>query len=116
MLSFCSLYIGEGTTTASEAGVLGVPWIVLRDKPLGYLIDQEKKYGLGVRVNNLDLAFIKVEEYLENKDLKEEWNMKREKLLSDKIDVSAFITWFMMNYPESHSIIKKDPNYQNRFK
>ena len=33
--------------------------------------------------------------------LKEEWNKKREKLLNDKIDVTAFIVGFIENYPES---------------
>ncbi len=46
-LSFCSLYIGEGTTTASEAGVLGVPWVNIQKTKRGYLVDQEEKYGLG---------------------------------------------------------------------
>lgn len=115
LLSFCSLYIGEGTTTASEAGVLGVPWIALRDKPLGYLNDQEDNYGLGIRTDNFELALNKAEEYLQD-HIKNEWIVKRKKLLADKIDVSAFLTWFLQNYPESHKIMKKKPDYQNRFK
>jgi len=115
LLAFCSLYIGEGTTTASEAGILGVPWIALRDKPLGYLNDQEDNYGLGIRTDNFDLALEKAEEYLAQ-GVKEEWKEKREKLLANKIDVSAFITWFLKNYPESHEIMKENPDYQNKFK
>ena len=115
LLSFCSLYIGEGTTTASEAGVLGVPWIVLRDKPLGYLIDQEEKYGLGFRTENIDIALQRSEEFLQD-DIKLKWAKKKNRLLADKIDVSAFITWFLKNYPQSHNIMKKNPNYQNSFK
>jgi len=116
LLSFCTLYIGEGTTTASEAGVLGVPWIALRDKPLGYLIDQEDNYGLGFRIESLDIALKKAEEILQNKSLRSEWKIKRSKLLKDKIDVSAFITWFINSYPESHTIMKDNPNFQNKFK
>ncbi len=115
-LSFCSLYIGEGTTTASEAGVLGVPWINIQQTERGYLIDQEKNYGLGVRIDDIDLAFQKAEEYLKNDHIKVEWKIKRKKLLEDKIDVSAFFSWFIINYPESHKIMKGDPDYQNRFK
>ncbi|WP_117882521.1 DUF354 domain-containing protein [Aureibaculum luteum] len=116
LLSFCTLYIGEGTTTASEAGVLGVPWIALRDKPLGYLIDQEEKYGLGFRIASLDFALKKAEEILQNNNLRSEWQLKRNKLLKDKIDVSAFITWFIKNYPQSHTIMKENPDFQNKFK
>ncbi len=116
LLSYCSLYIGEGTTTASEAGVLGVPWIALRNMPLGYLIDQEENYKLGVRIENFNTALEKAEDFLKNKNIKSEWRKKRDKLLKDKINVSAFITWFIKNYPESHKIMEKNPEYQNRFK
>ena len=115
-LAQCTLYIGEGTTTASEAGVLGVPWVNIQKTERGYLIDQEKNYGLGFRTDNMEFAFKKAEEFLKNDNIKSEWKLKREKLLADKIDVSAFITWFVKNYPESHKIMKENPNYQNRFK
>jgi len=115
LLNFGSLYIGEGTTTACEAGVVGVPWIALRDKPLGYLNDQEKNFGLGFRIDNIEDAIIKAEEILKNNN-KSEWKIKRKKLLHDKIDVSAFITWFVKNYPDSHVIMKENPDFQNKFK
>lgn len=116
LLSFCTLYIGEGTTTASEAGVLGVPWINIQQTQRGYLIDQEENYGLGFRTDNMDVAFQKAGEFLKNKTIKSEWKDKRAKLLKDKIDVSAFFTWFIQNYPESHKIMEENPNYQNKFK
>ena len=116
LLAHCSLYIGEGTTTASEAGVLGVPWINIQRTERGYLIDQEKNYNLGFRTDDMDLAFQKAEEFLNNDSIREEWKLKKEKLLSDKIDVSAFITWFIKNYPDSHKIMKDNPAYQNKFK
>ncbi len=115
LLAFCSLYIGEGTTTAAEAGILGVPWIALRDKALGYLIDQEENYGLGFRIAEIEPALEKAEEFLKNKNIKAEWKRKKEKLLSDKIDVSAFLTWFIKEYPMSHQIMKDNPDYQDKF-
>ncbi len=116
LLSFCSLYIGEGTTTASEAGVLGVPWINIQQTKRGYLIDQEVNYGLGFRTDNMDVALQKAEEYLKNDAIKSEWEVKRDALLKDKIDISAFFTWFIQNYPESHKTMKENPDYQNKFK
>lgn len=115
-LANCSLYIGEGTTTASEAGVLGVPWIALRPDPLGYLEDQEKKYELGFRTVDLKYAFETAIKWLNHDGLKDEWAKKREKLLADKIDVSAFFVWFIENYPDSHKIMKNNPDYQNQFR
>jgi len=57
-LAFCTLYIGEGTTTASEAGVLGVPWINIQKTRRGYLIDQEENYELGYRIEDIKSAFL----------------------------------------------------------
>ena len=116
LLAFCSLYIGEGTTTASEAGVLGVPWINIQKTTRGYLIDQEENYGLGIRTDNIDFAFEKAEEYLSNDNIKKQWQLKRKKLIKDKIEVSSFLAWFIENYPESHQIMKENPDYQNKFK
>ncbi len=41
---------------------------------------------------------------------------KRKRMLSDKIDVTAFMIWFIENYPESVKIMKDHPDYQSRFK
>lgn len=116
LLAHCTLYIGEGTTTASEAGVLGVPWINIQETTRGYLIDQEKNYNLGFRTNDIDYAFNKAIEWLKDDELLEKWQIKRKKLISDKIDVSVFLVWFIENYPESHKIMKENPDYQNKFK
>lgn len=114
-LSYCSLYIGEGTTTASEAGVLGVPWVNIQQTKRGYLIDQEQNYGLGMRINDLESAFEQAETYLKN-DIRSEWKEKRDKMIKDKINVADFLTWFIMNYPSSHDKMRTNPNFQNQFK
>jgi len=115
-LSFCSLYIGEGTTTAAEAGILGIPWINIQKTKRGYLIDQEDYYSLGFRTDNLDFAFETAIDWIQDDSIKKKWQKKKQKLLDDKIDVSSFLIWFIENYPESHKIMKKNPEYQNRFK
>ena len=115
-LSYCSLYVGEGTTTASEAGVLGVPWINIQKTTRGYLIEQEVKYGLGFRTDDIDYAFKTAIDWIKKDNLKEEWKIKQKKLLSEKIDVSSFLIWFIENYPESHKIMINNPEFQNNFK
>jgi hypothetical protein len=37
-------------------------------------------------------------------------------MLTDKIDVTAFMVWFIENYPESARIVERNPAYQFRFK
>lgn len=39
--------------------------------------------------------------------LREEFYRRREKMLSDKIDVTAFLTWFIENYPDSATQTRK---------
>ena len=116
LLSFCSLYVGEGTTTASEAGVLGVPWINIQETKRGYLIDQEINYELGFRTNEISCAFETALKWIQQENIKELWHLKRQKLLADKIDFTAFLVWFIENYPRSHTIMKNYPDYQNTFK
>ncbi len=41
---------------------------------------------------------------------------KGKKMLADKIDVTAFMVWFVEDFPESFKIMKSDPDYQLRFK
>jgi hypothetical protein len=37
-------------------------------------------------------------------------------MLSEKIDVTAFLVWFIKNYPKSVKIMKENPEFQERFK
>ena len=101
LLYYATLYIGEGATLASEAGVLGTPWIFVSTRSRGYLDDQQTNYGLGYVISDPKLAMEKAFELLEQNNLKKKWQKKREKLLSEKIDVTKFMTEFIENYPES---------------
>lgn len=55
-------------------------------------------------------AFDKALELLENNDLRKEGKNKRERLLEDKIDVTAFMCEFVEHYPESFEGLKKNPS------
>ena len=104
----------------SEAAVLGVPSLRCNTfvGRISYLEEEEHRYALtfGFTPDNFDKLLEKLEELLSNPNLKDEWQEKRKKLLSEKIDVSAFFTWFIENYPESKRIMKENPDYQMRFK
>ncbi|MDO4826822.1 MAG: DUF354 domain-containing protein [Bacteroidia bacterium] len=120
VLAYASLYIGDSQTMTSEAAVLGVP--ALRCNTfcgrISYLSEEEHKYDLtyAYTPDQFENLIAKLTELLENSSLKEEWSMKRQRLLSDKIDVSAFFTWFIENYPESVRIMSENPDYQYRFR
>jgi uncharacterized protein len=114
-LAFASIYIGEGATMASEAGVLGTPSVYVSTIKISYTQDQEK-YGTVYNFTAYSEALFKIEQLIAQKKIKLEFDYKRQKLLSDKIDVTAFMVWFVENYPESFKIMKENPDYQLRFK
>jgi predicted glycosyltransferase len=115
VLAFATLFIGEGATMASECAMLGTPSIYINTlDPL--TIKEQGDYGLNFDYRNADGLLEKAVELLNQKDLKEEFKIKKEKLLSEKIDITAFTIWFTENYPQSHNILKETPAYQLRFK
>ena len=104
LLYYASLYIGEGATTASECAVLGTHAIYTNTLKLGYIDEEEEKYNLVYNFSDektMEKALDKALELLEKSNLGKEGKRKREKLLKDKIDVTAFMVWFVENYPES---------------
>ena len=80
-------------------------WKSLRFTVYNYLEEEEHKYGLtfGFRPEQSDAMFAKIDELLSKgtANLKAEWTTRRQKLLDEKIDYTAFLTWFIENYPSS---------------
>ena len=114
-LAFATLFIGEGATMASECAMLGTPAIYVNSLSAGTLEEQER-YGLIYSYRSSLGVIEKALELLEIQNLKEQWQMKKKKMLTEKIDVTAFMVWFIENYPESAKIMKKNPDYQFNFK
>jgi hypothetical protein len=48
--------------------------------------------------------------------LKEEWRLKRQRLLNEMVDVAGFLTWFVRDYPHTRHQITSDPAFWNRFR
>ena len=103
LLYFAEMYIGEGATMATESGILGTPSIYISSlaKTMGNFDELQNKYGLVYSFTDPNKALEKAIELLEDKNLKSEWQKKREKLLKEKIDVTKWMTNFIENYPES---------------
>ena len=118
-MAFASLFVGDSQTMTSEAALLGVPAIKCNTfaGDLSVPNELEVKYGLcyAYHPKDFDAFFNHVKRLLDNPDTKIEWSRKRDIYLHDKIDVSAYFSWFIDNYPESRKIIKDNPNYQFSF-
>ncbi len=120
VMAFASLLICDSQSMAVEAAMLGVPSVRFNDFAgrIGVLEELEHKYGLtyGIKTSQPDLLFAKIEELIDTPNLRDEFQRRRQKMLADKIDVTAFLVWFIENYPQSAEIMKKNPDYQFRFK
>lgn len=120
LMYYATMLVGDSQTMTSEAAVLGTP--AIRSNTfvgrISYLEEEEHKYGLtyGFLPSQADEMFAKIEELLAMPDLKGEWMKRRNAMLTDKIDVTAFFTWFVENYPQSAQTMKENPDYQYRFK
>ena len=123
VMAFADVYIGDSQTMAAEAGVLGVPFVRFNDfvGRIGYLNELENVYHLGYGIKaseseSTEKMYGIVRDIIEMPNRKEEWQTRRQKMLSEKIDYAQFLTWFIENYPESRKIMKENPDYQFRFK
>ena len=118
LLSYATLYFGEGATMATEAAILGTPSIYLSSikEKLGNMDELCRRYGLVYCYDQDNDALKKAIELVRTPDAKASWKKKRDRLLGEKIDVTAFMVWFVENYPKSIDMIKKDPLIQYRLK
>lgn len=96
---FANMYIGDGFSTAAEAAILGTPAILVSTIWRGYINELRDKYGL-VCTCKTDVEALRIVSQLQGDvNLKEKWRMKKEKMLGEKIDVTAFIVNLIENYP-----------------
>jgi uncharacterized protein len=100
VMAFATLYVGESATMATECAVLGVPAIFIATTGRGYITELQQQYGLVFHLSDTeqDHAFDKIRELLAEPNLKASWQQRREHMLSEKIDVSAWMVDFIENY------------------
>jgi hypothetical protein len=88
---------------ASEAACLGTPSFYINSLSLGYCNEIENKYGLLFNFRSSIGLIEKMNSVLNNISIID-WAFKREKLLTDKIDVTSYLIWFIENYPKSSTL------------
>lgn len=123
LMYYATLFVGDSQTMTSEAAVLGTPSIRCNTfvGRIHYLDEEEHRYGLtyGFRPEESEAMFARVEELLAmgTAELKKEWGKRREVLLGEKIDYTAFMVWFVENYPASVALTKNaDDKFWAQFK
>ena len=123
LLYYATMFVGDSQTMTSEAAVLGTPSIRCNTfvGRIHYLEEEEHRYNLtyGFRPENSEAMFLRVNELLAmgGAELKAEWANRRATLLNEKIDYTAFLTWFIEHYPASVEQTRKaDAKFWEQFK
>ena len=93
--AFARLLFGESATMVSECAMLGVPAIFLSTSKRGYINTLQDQYDMVYSYNDpttgQQKALAKAVALLENPETPALWHNKREKLLSELIDVTQYI-------------------------
>jgi hypothetical protein len=100
------LLVTEGATMASECAMLGVPAIYVNSLDAGTLREQEDRYKLIHGFRSSVGVLKQVSTLIKTPDLKIEYKIRKEKMLSEKIDPTNFLVGFIENYPESVYVLK----------
>lgn len=101
LLAYCRAYVGESPTMASEAAILGVPAVYVASASLGYVEDQEQRYGL--------VRFVKPDSINDTLDALDdvtstpahEFERRRRSMLDESIDVPPFVTDILLDFDTS---------------
>ncbi len=103
-LYYSDLLITDSQTMTSEAAVLGTPSVRINDfvGKISVMEEKENIYGLsyGFKPSEFYLAFQKIKEIIENNEM-DEWNLKRKKLLDEKVDMNEFLYEKIINKYEN---------------
>jgi predicted glycosyltransferase len=117
VLYYSSILVCDSQSMSVEASILGVPSIRYSSFAgrISVLEELEHKYGLtyGIQPGNRKEFIEKLNMLLLNKNLKQDFNFRKESMLKDKIDVTSFLIWFLENFPESKRRMFQDNNPLN---
>lgn len=115
-LARCKVFWGNSATMAAEAAVLGIPAIFVSAEKFAYISELEE-YGLLYHYHPEDInsSLEKLDSILAGDPPTKNFKKSREILLGEKIDMTAFMIWFIETLPESASTLGKDPAYVRRF-
>jgi uncharacterized protein len=120
VLAQASLLVCDSQSMSVEAAMLGVPSIRFSDFAgrISVLEELEHTYRLtyGIATDQADALMSKIRELLSIPNLRELFCSRRKSMLDEKIDVTAFLVWFIENYPGSRQAMRENPRLQERFK
>ena len=99
-LYYARLFMGDGATMATEAALLGTPSVRSSSMALnmGNFIELMNDYKLVLSYQDPEAALLSALQLLKDDHSKFTWKQRRESLLADKIDVTAFVVELLENH------------------
>lgn len=119
LMSYASLFVGDSQTMTSEAALLGVPAFKCNTFAGKLSVpNMYENYGLckSFTPTQFDEMCAEIQTLLTNPGKKMQLRENLDHFLADTIDVTAYLTWFIENYPKSRDIMIQNPDYQWKFK
>lgn len=115
-LAKCKVFWGNSGTMAAEAAVLGIPAIFVSSEKFAYICELEE-HGLlyHYHPDQLNESLDKIDSILAGDPPMEHFQNARKALLKDKLDMTAFLIWFIKNLPESPYKLEKNPDITREF-
>ena len=101
---------------AAEAAVLGIPAVFVSAEKFAYITELEA-YGLLYHFHpeDLEASFARLNDLLAGDPPADQFRESRKKLLSEKLDMTAFMSWFVEFLPESANRLLAEPEYALKF-
>jgi hypothetical protein len=101
-LAFANLFVGDSQSMTIEAAVLGTPAIrcntFVGRCPVIEELEQLYKLTFGFLPRDEKSMLDMVKDLMRSDNLKDEWSKRRDTMLEDKIDLTAWMVPFVENY------------------
>lgn len=114
LLYHSRMIVTEGATMASEAYVLGVPYLYINPLTVGYINQQCSKSPERAQKSSDGMEVLKIVEEMMNMHVDQ--LACRKEVEQSTICPTDYLTWYVENYPESQKTIQNNPDYQLRFR
>jgi hypothetical protein len=105
LLYYASLYVGEGATMATEAGLLGTPSVYVSSL-VGTMGNYEAlaRYGLVEAYRESDMGVKRAIALMQDRKAKQKRQIARDKMLQEMSDVTMFVTYVVESYGRDETL------------
>jgi len=100
LMYYAQLFMGDGATMATEAAILGTPAVRSSSMALnmGNFVELMDRYNLVYSYYDAESALEKAVQILDQVNSKQDWQLKRDQMLADKIDVTKLIVMALEDF------------------